>query len=333
MQQYQQIFKMATTESKATSRVISFRKEDGTSLFTWVAYSHYPDGTNPSLSPILYEAGLTDDNYSRYLGMAYNKQTSSPGSLRKEDYVWMPIQGQQGKNGYTVNLSSTFTGIPTDNDGNPTDLSYAKTRVRVYRGNIEIRDFTTKALSHDGVNYTYNEILKEYTVTGLVQDVGKIVIEVTVDGDVISIIDYNLAKMYGVNSLKVPTTVRLDLDQLYFISYERKKGETFMTPISYLEYEAYDTSVKIANKKIGSNLSQFTEDLVGSSDGNNVMTVKTTIEYVGIDLVHLEGLKILRDDLQVLAPNRFRVFNVNKYTTKKTGINISITGIHYVHTE
>lgn len=320
--------------SKATSKVISFKQEDGTSLYMWVAYSHYSDGTNPSMSPIEKREG-TDTTYSRYMGIAYNKEYISPGRLVKEDYQWVSITGATGTDGYSVSLSPSFTGIPVDGNGSVLDLSKAYTQVNVMQGKTHLAKFEVNVTEAVHATYEYNESNKTIYVTGIVSDTARIDMEVLIDGNIIAKLSYHLAKVYGTNSLGIPTTVNLDVDQMYFISYERQKGETYMTPISYFDYEAYDTSVKIADRKIGSNLTGYSEEFVFPRNNEDTIEVNLGISYVSIDKVYIgtdSVSRIPRSKFQIVSPSKIIIYNVNTFITSGTEYYVVVEGIHYVYT-
>ena len=66
-----------------------FKGEDGLTLYTWIKYSDYSDGSN------MYE--LPTDK-TEYIGIAVNK-TEKTESSNKDDYVWSKFKGADGVNG------------------------------------------------------------------------------------------------------------------------------------------------------------------------------------------------------------------------------------------
>ena len=67
---------------------IGEKGEDGKSLYTWVKYSQYADGTD-----------LTDDPTDAiYIGIAYNKEEQNESNI-KSDYTWSKIKGDKGEKG------------------------------------------------------------------------------------------------------------------------------------------------------------------------------------------------------------------------------------------
>lgn len=74
------------TGENGTDGVPGAPGEDGQTLYTWIAYSDFPDGTN------LYQVP-TDDTV--YIGIAPNKTTATESS-NKADYVWSRFKGGQG---------------------------------------------------------------------------------------------------------------------------------------------------------------------------------------------------------------------------------------------
>jgi hypothetical protein len=94
-----------------------FKGEDGLTLYTWIKYSDYSDGSN------MYE--LPTDK-TEYIGIAVNK-TEKTESSDKNDYVWSKFKGADGVNGkdgksivtivdyYRTHISDT--GITNSSDG------------------------------------------------------------------------------------------------------------------------------------------------------------------------------------------------------------------------
>ncbi len=63
--------------------------EDGTTYYTWIAYSDFADGTD------LYQ---TPNDNTLYIGIAPNKLTPTESSI-KGDYTWSRFKGEQGSDG------------------------------------------------------------------------------------------------------------------------------------------------------------------------------------------------------------------------------------------
>lgn len=62
--------------------------KDGKTLYTWVKYSQYADGTD-----------LTDDPTDAiFIGIAYNKEEQTESNI-KTDYTWSKIKGDKGEDG------------------------------------------------------------------------------------------------------------------------------------------------------------------------------------------------------------------------------------------
>ena len=59
--------------------------DDGKTLYTWIKYSQYSDGSN-----------MTDDpTDARYIGLSYNNESATE-SNNPSDYKWTKIKGNDG---------------------------------------------------------------------------------------------------------------------------------------------------------------------------------------------------------------------------------------------
>lgn len=76
---------------KGTDGVKGDTGEDGTTFYTWVAYSDFPDGTD------LYQ---TPNENTLYIGISPN-QLSPTESNVKTDYTWSRFKGEKGESAYT----------------------------------------------------------------------------------------------------------------------------------------------------------------------------------------------------------------------------------------
>lgn len=61
----------------------------GATLYTWMRYSPNADGSNMTATP---------DMNTKYIGIAYNKTSSTPSSI-KSDYTWSKYVGENGQDG------------------------------------------------------------------------------------------------------------------------------------------------------------------------------------------------------------------------------------------
>lgn len=74
---------------KGTDGVKGDPGEDGTTYYTWIAYSDFPDGTN------LYQ---TPNSNTLYIGIAPNRLTPTESNV-KGDYTWSRFKGEDGADG------------------------------------------------------------------------------------------------------------------------------------------------------------------------------------------------------------------------------------------
>jgi hypothetical protein len=96
---------------------------NGETLYTWIKYSDFPDGTNPYDTP---------NTNTSYIGIAVNKTTATE-STNKADYSWSKFKGDQGvpgtngSNGVrgTVNISVATTGSIWSDDAANTGIANA----------------------------------------------------------------------------------------------------------------------------------------------------------------------------------------------------------------
>lgn len=87
---------------------------NGVTLYTWIAYSDYPDGTS------LYQ---TPNANTLYIGISPNQSTATESSL-KGDYTWSKFKGDQGVQGNTGATGNTGS---TGTTGDGRRIAYAKT--------------------------------------------------------------------------------------------------------------------------------------------------------------------------------------------------------------
>lgn len=92
---------------------IGQKGEDGKTLYTWVKYSKYADGTD-----------LTDDSTDAiYIGIAYNKEEQTESNI-KTDYIWTKIKGDDGEDGQPGKDGANGKDAAIQSDTEPTDTSY-----------------------------------------------------------------------------------------------------------------------------------------------------------------------------------------------------------------
>lgn len=81
--------------------------------FTWIKYSHYADGRDPSTHlPAMTDTPQTGALKSIYLGAAYNKPTSTESDV-PEDYEWSQYAGSDGYNNAEIFLYKRSDSIPS----------------------------------------------------------------------------------------------------------------------------------------------------------------------------------------------------------------------------
>lgn len=73
---------------------------NGATLYTWIKYSASADGTNPTDDPV----------GAKYIGIAYNKPTSSESGI-KTDYTWSLMEGPQGAQGVQGPAGRSITSV------------------------------------------------------------------------------------------------------------------------------------------------------------------------------------------------------------------------------
>ena len=81
--------------------------------FTWIKYSHYADGRDPTTHlPAMTDTPQTGSLKSIYLGAAYNKPTSTESDV-PEDYEWSQYAGSDGYNNAEIFLYKRSDSSPS----------------------------------------------------------------------------------------------------------------------------------------------------------------------------------------------------------------------------
>lgn len=159
--------------------------DDGKTLYTWIKYSQYSDGTN-----------MTDDpDGAIYIGLAYNKESITE-STNPSDYSWSKIKGSDA---YTVVLTNENISFATDKDRNPLSNQTHTCEVIVLKGTEVRTDFAIGAIENvTGIlTSVSNRIitLSTNTSTAIASDSGKISIPITIDGTEFSkVITFSVSK-------------------------------------------------------------------------------------------------------------------------------------------
>lgn len=115
---------------KGTDGVPGQNGTDGTTYYTWIKYSDYPDG-NPC-----YE--LPNSN-TKYIGIATNK-LSPTESNDPNDYVWSKfkgddgVDGTDGKDAYTINITNDSHVFASESNGNISKEQTATTKIIAFKG-------------------------------------------------------------------------------------------------------------------------------------------------------------------------------------------------------
>ena len=146
--------------------------DDGKTLYTWIKYSQYSDGTN-----------MTDDpDGAIYIGLAYNKESITE-STNPSDYSWSKIKGSDA---YTVVLTNENISFATDKDRNPLSNQSHTCEVVVLKGTEVRTDFTIGTIeSVAGISTSVSNriiTLSTNTSTAIASDSGKISVPITIDG-------------------------------------------------------------------------------------------------------------------------------------------------------
>lgn len=159
--------------------------DDGKTLYTWIKYSQYSDGSN-----------MTDDpDGAIYIGLAYNKESITE-STNPSDYNWSKIKGSDA---YTVVLTNENISFATDKDRNPLSNQTHTCEVIVLKGTEVRTDFAIGAIENvTGIlTSVSNRIitLSTNTSTAIASDSGKISIPITIDGTEFSkVITFSVSK-------------------------------------------------------------------------------------------------------------------------------------------
>ena len=159
--------------------------DDGKTLYTWIKYSQYSDGSN-----------MTDDpDGAIYIGLAYNKESITE-STNPSDYSWSKIKGSDA---YTVVLTNENISFATDKDRNPLSNQTHTCEVIVLKGTEVRTDFAIGAIENvTGIlTSVSNRIitLSTNTSTAIASDSGKISIPITIDGTEFSkVITFSVSK-------------------------------------------------------------------------------------------------------------------------------------------
>lgn len=159
--------------------------DDGKTLYTWIKYSQYSDGTN-----------MTDDpDGAIYIGLAYNKESITE-STNPSDYSWSKIKGSDA---YTVVLTNENISFATDKDRNPLSNQTHTCEVIVLKGTEVRTDFAIGAIENIAgiLTSVSNRIitLSANTSTAIASDSGKISIPITIDGTEFSkVITFSVSK-------------------------------------------------------------------------------------------------------------------------------------------
>lgn len=98
---------------------------DGTTTYTWFAYSNASDGST----------GFTNGSWTNqtYLGIAANKTTATE-STNPTDYTWSLIKGADGQAAVNMTLSATSVTLQADNAGVVGSYATATTTIKVTLG-------------------------------------------------------------------------------------------------------------------------------------------------------------------------------------------------------
>ena len=159
--------------------------DDGKTLYTWIKYSQYSDGSN-----------MTDDpDGAIYIGLAYNKESITE-STNPSDYSWSKIKGSDA---YTVVLTNENISFATDKDRNPLSNQSHTCEVVVLKGTEVRTDFTIGIIeSVAGISTSVSNriiTLSTNTSTAIASDSGKISIPITIDGTEFSkVITFSVSK-------------------------------------------------------------------------------------------------------------------------------------------
>lgn len=166
--------------------------KDGVTLYTWIRYSQYEDGTDMT----------NDSTGAKYIGIAYNKETKEE-SDNKNDYMWSLFCGEDGNDAFTIILSNENITFSTDHSGKPLSNQSFTCDVIVMNGASIYNDFiigTPSSASGINVEVENKSIILSVTSTTTIESAsGSISIPITIQGNVFNkTITYSIAKA-GIN--------------------------------------------------------------------------------------------------------------------------------------
>lgn len=128
--------------------------EDGKTLYTWVKYSQYADGTD-----------LTDDPTDAiYIGIAYNKEEQVESEI-KTDYTWSKIKGEDGQDG-----ASSYLWIRYATDESGADMTDVPSSTTTYIGTAST---TTPTAPISASEYQWSKYVGSDGIPGKKGDDGK----------------------------------------------------------------------------------------------------------------------------------------------------------------
>lgn len=154
--------------------------DDGTpvdSKYTWVKYSKNPDGSD-----------LTDNpDGAIYMGFAYNQESINE-SNNPADYTWIKIQGEQGKDGYTIILQNENVSFSVSPQNIALSDQQYETTVTVAQGTEIIDNFVIgEAVGNNGITVTkQNKIIVLSVKKGvkILSDTGFVRVPIAINGSI-----------------------------------------------------------------------------------------------------------------------------------------------------
>lgn len=105
--------------------------DDGSSLYTWIKYSHNSDGVDMTDNPEGME----------YIGVSYNNTEKEP-SNNPSDYKWSKIQGENGVDAYTIILDNEHFSFATNVNKVPIESQSVECKIIVLQGITPRTDFS-----------------------------------------------------------------------------------------------------------------------------------------------------------------------------------------------
>ena len=148
---------------------------------------------------------------------------------------------QKSKN-LSIVMSNEYQSIPVDADGNYKNFPDCSTAVSVFYGTDDVTSLCTFNISKsNGVNGTWNNSKKTYTVTALTSDSGWVDITATYTGVFVVTKRFNISKLYAGVSGKDGISYRIDSSAgISFVEGTTEK--TVLTAKVYIGNDEFDAS-------------------------------------------------------------------------------------------